>query len=168
MINSGIFFNRKLKIDNIFFDGHMSEMVDYTVTPTEQPVEYGANVTDNAIVQPYQLNFVAYVTEFIPLSLNPLGIFNAFKRTSDAVDVLHQAMVTRDTVDVVCNLGSFTNLLITNVRMTNERDTLTTVNISISLQQLYFVGEVTANDPDNKDYSPTKNRGGLQPKSTPQ
>ena len=163
MINTGLFFERQLNIDNIFFDGHTNENISYNVTPTNQPVEFGANVTDNVIVQPIQLSFSCYVSEFHPVSLNLRGAVNAFKRTNDALQVLYQTMVDRNVVSVVCNLGYFNNMLITSVPVSNEINTETTAFFTINLQQIYFVGEPQQNNPANDKYNGNSDRGSVQP-----
>lgn len=167
-MNTGLFFSRSLSIGNIYFDGHTSEAPVFSAIPTDHPVEYGANVTDNVIINPIGLKVVAMVNESPLLSLTPNGIFNEFKRTSDALSVLKNAMIRRVPVSVVCNLGLFKNMLITRVEPISDENHVTLISVAITLQEIYYVGEVINEDPTNQDYSSTTNRGALQPKDTPQ
>lgn len=168
MINSGLFFNRKLKVGDIYFDGHTSELFEASALPTQQPVEFGANIVDNIVIQPYTLEVVIFVGDIIVINLNAKSIFNNFRKTPDALNVLYQAMVERNTLDVVCNLGYFPGMAIVNINANTDTDTVTGVLATLTLQQILFMGEVSTNTPIDKQYAPGVNRGMLQPNIDPQ
>ena len=167
MINLGLFFERSLQIGGIFFDGHVSENASFPLEMTSSPVEYGANVVDNAVVQPFVLNVSAFVSETPGYSLDINGIFNNFKRTSDALDVLRQLQSSRMAVDVYCNTGLYQNMMITEIRPTSDMSGITTISIDITMQQIIFVGETNTENPFDNQYRNEINRGNLEPSDLP-
>lgn len=167
-MNIGLFFNKSLSIGNIFFDGHTIENPEYTATMTQNPVEYGANTTDNVVINPITLSVRALIAENPAISLTPSGIFNTFNRTADAMTVLYNLMVRRNPVGVVCNLGFFPNMIITRIAPQSDENHVTLIGVNIDLQEIYFTGEVINEDPTNNKYNSPTNKGALQPKSTPQ
>ena len=130
MISLGLFFGRKLQVGNIFFDGHVSESSSFPLQVTSNPVEQGANVVDNMVVSPFTLEVSAFISETPVFSLGLDGLFNQFKRTSDALDVLRQLQVSRQVVEVQCNLGYYENMAIMNIRPVSDLDNLTTIQIN--------------------------------------
>ena len=167
MINLGLFFEKKLQIGSIFLDGHTHEDSVLPARVTSSPVEYGANVVDNMVMDPIILNVTAFVSETPGFSLSINGIFNAFKRTSDALDVLRQAQVNRQTMAVYCNLGYFQNMTITSIRPNCDVDGITTISMDISFKEIIFVGEVDSQDPFDPKYQNPVSRGMLQLGSVP-
>lgn len=168
MINTGLFFNKKLSIGNIFFDGHTQEVINYTVTPTSSPVEFGANVVDNAIVQPITIEVDVFVGDIVAFNLSAKNFFNTFKKTADALQVLRQAMVDRNTLDVICNLGYFSGMMIVGVTSRNTTDAVDTVFAKITLKQIIFVGSDTGFNPSDPKYNGSVNTGVQQTSSAPQ
>lgn len=162
MISLGLFFEKKLQIGSIFLDGHTHEDAQVPARVTSSPVEYGANVVDNVVIDPMTLNITAFVSETPGYSLTLNGIFNQFKRTSDALDVLRQAMVNREAISVYCNLGYFQNMMITSIVPHCDVDGITTISMDISFQEIIFVGEVDRQNPFDPKYDNPVNRGALQ------
>lgn len=162
MINLGMFFNRTLNVGNIFFTGHEREEATFATVVTENPVEYGANVTDHAYIKPIVLKVRPFVSELPAYSLSPEGIFNAFKDTSDALDVVYQLMVKRQVIDVKCNIGFFPGMMITEMTPMSDLENLTTIPIELTLQQIIFDGDPSYQDPFESQYKNMVNRGALQ------
>jgi hypothetical protein len=162
MINLGLFFNRTLNIGDIYFTGHESEEAVFSTTVTDNPVEYGANTVDNIFINPILLTFNAFVSELPAYTFTPQGLFNAFKETSDAIDVLYQLMVSRQVVDVKCNIGFFPGMAITEIRPISNNDNLTTIPMQISLKQIVFTNDPSYQDPFQSKYKDMVNRGALE------
>ena len=162
MINFGLFFNRVLGIGNIFFTGHDSENATFSADITKVPVEYGANVVDNIVIQPIEITFNAFVSELPAYSFSFEGLFNAYKATSDAIDVLKTLMVSRQVVDVNCNLGYFPGMAVKEIKPLSDMDNITTIPLQITMAQINFVGSNGAQDPFESQYKDIINRGALQ------
>lgn len=167
MINLGLFFEKKLQIGSIFLDGHTHEDSSLPTRVTSSPVEYGANIVDNVVADPITLNITAFVSETPGYSLSLNGIFNSFKRTTDALDILRQAQINRDTLGVYCNLGFFQNMMITSINPHCDTDGITTISMDISFQEIIYVGEVDSQNPFDPKYQSPVNRGMLQTGSVP-
>ena len=162
MINLGLFFNRTLNVGDIYFTGHDHEDATFSVEVTENPVEYGANRADMMIVKPITLRVRPFVSELPAYSFTPTGLFNAFKETSDAIDVLYQLMVNRQVIDVKCNIGFFSGMAITEIRPTSDNDNLTTIPLEITLKQIIFTSDPNYIDPFESQYKNMVNRGALE------
>ena len=159
--------SRRLQIGNIFLDGHERESAKFTAVLTDNPTEIGANTVDNAYIDPIQLTVTAFVSETPMFQLNPMGFFNQFKRTSDALAVLYQAQVNRVALDVSCNLGFFTNMFITDVTTRCSNDSVTIVDVDITFKQAMFLVSDQALNPFDDKYRNEVNRGTLQMGSNP-
>ena len=159
--------SRRLQIGNIFLDGHERESAKFSASVTDNPVEVGANVVDNAYIDPIQLTVTAFVSETPMFQLNPLGFFNQFKRTSDALAVLYQAQVNRVALDVSCNLGFFADMFIVDVQTRCSNDSVTIVEVDITFRQMIFIGESGTLNPFDDKYRNEVNRGTLQMGSQP-
>ncbi len=162
MINLGLFFNRTLSIGDIYFTGHENEEATFSVTVTDNPVEYGANTVDNMFINPIILTFQAFVSEIPAYTFTPEGLFNAFKETSDAIDVLYQLMVSRQVIDVKCNIGFFPGMAITEIRPSSNNDNLTNIPMQITLRQIIFTNDPSNQDPFESQYKDMINRGALE------
>lgn len=166
-MNIGIFFGRSLKIGDIFLDGHQSENPSMPAEVTSSPLEYGANGVDNIVIGPIELQISAFISETPGISLSPQGIFNNFKRTSDALDVLRQAQINRLVMDVYCNTGYYQNMAIANIQPISDLDMVTTIQIDITFQEMIFIGQQNTQNPFDPKYKDQVNRGALQPGDSP-
>jgi hypothetical protein len=148
-------------------DGEVAEDAELDCEVTDNPVEYGANVVDNAYIKPTILNVTAYVTQTPAFTISPNGFFNQFKRTADAISVLRQLEVDRLLVDVTAQLGFFRNMMLKSFKPRVSNEGLSTVMIDMTFQELILVGETDSSNPFDPKYRSQVNRGKLQPGGSP-
>jgi len=153
---------RRLQIGDIFLDGHTSENATLTAQATSIPIEVGANVVDNVIIEPMTLSVSAYMSEGNLFTFGASGVFNDFKRTTDALDVLRQAQVNRVALDVYCNTGYYRNMMLTEIKPSCSVDSVTMIIYDLTFQEMIFTGESEVQNPFDPKYNDSVNRGSLQ------
>jgi|WetSurMetagenome_2_1015567.scaffolds.fasta_scaffold156986_2 hypothetical protein len=129
------------KIDFFEFDVTLHESHEYTNIVTEFPVEQGYNISDHVLRTPEKLTLSGFVTNSpIPHSRGSLKVLlDRSDRVNTALESLLQlagfdpagkvspeiANIRRvpQVVTVVTGLRSYSNMIITNVVMTRDKDT---------------------------------------------
>ena len=157
----------RFQIGSLYLDGHVSEDAQLDCEVTDNPVEYGANAVDNAYIKPTMLNVTAYVSQTPAFTLSLTGLFNQFKRTTDAISVLRQIEIDRQLVNVTADLGFFQNMMLKSIKPRLSSDGVSTVMIDLVFQEIILVGQTDSSNPFDPKYKSAVNRGKLQPGGAP-
>jgi hypothetical protein len=148
MAFENLFIRTEKSIGGIQLDAVISESHVNEVSLTSNPVEFGAEITDNAVVQPKQINILAEVSD-IPLGLAALGqivdlvtgLFGTstsenITRSNAAYNAVIQLQEEREAIEIQTKLKLYTNMVITKVTTIQDKDTSRIVRMSIDLQQV--------------------------------
>ena len=132
-----------IQLDAVISESHVNE-----VSLTNNPVELGAEITDNAVVQPKQINILAEVSD-TPLGVAALGqivdlvtgLFGTsttdnITRSNAAYNAIIQLQEEREPIEIQTKLKLYTNMIITNVSVQQDKNTSRIVRMSIDLQQV--------------------------------
>jgi len=164
----------------------LSEIHNTQIRLTKNPVEVGADITDNAIIEPVKLNIIATVTDS-PLGAAALGrivdlvtgLFGTstsqnLTRSNAAYNALIQLQNEREPISVQTKLKLYENMIITNVNCPQDKDSSRIVEMFISLEEIRLVNtEVTILEADSllegstKDQGSPPLKGGLKSALTP-
>ena len=143
-----LFIRTQKSIGDIQLDAVISESHVNEVSLTNNPVEFGAEITDNAVVQPKQINILAEVSD-TPLGVAALGqivdlvtgLFGTsttdnITRSNAAYNAIIQLQEEREPIEIQTKLKLYTNMIITNVGVQQDKNTSRIVRMSIDLQQV--------------------------------
>ena len=143
-----LFIRTQKSIGGIQLDAVISESHVNEVSLTNNPVEFGAEITDNAVVQPKQINILAEVSD-TPLGVAALGqivdlvtgLFGTsttdnITRSNAAYNAIIQLQEEREPIEIQTKLKLYTNMIITNVGVQQDKNTSRIVRMSIDLQQV--------------------------------
>jgi len=132
-----------IQLDAVISESHVNE-----VSLTNNPVEFGAEITDNAVVQPKQINILAEVSD-TPLGVASLGqivdlvtgLFGTstsenITRSNAAYNAVIQLQEEREPIEIQTKLRLYTDMVITKVTTIQDKDTSRIVRMSIDLQQV--------------------------------
>jgi len=104
---------RRPRVGPVFFQCAVRESYDLQATVTDNPVAFGAVVTDHVQVQPQTLVLEVMASTDLGIGLGPYQGPGASVRTWQALEALYR---TRLLVDVVTGFGSFRGYVITSLR----------------------------------------------------
>jgi len=148
MAFENLFIRTEKSIGGIQLDAVISEAHTNEVSLTSNPVELGAEITDHAVVQPKRLNIVAQVSD-TPMGLAALGqivdlvtgLFGSstsenITRSNAAYNAIIQLQEEREPIEIQTKLKLYTNMIITNVSVQQDKNTSRIVRMSIDLQQV--------------------------------
>ena len=148
MAFENLFIRTEKSIGGIQLDAVISESHVNEVSLTSNPVEFGAEITDNAVIQPKQINIVAQVSD-TPMGLAALGqivdlvtgLFGSstsenITRSNAAYNAVIQLQEEREPIEIQTKLKLYTDMVITKVTTVQDKDTSRIVRMSIDLQQV--------------------------------
>ena len=116
-----------VEIDAIISEGH-SNNVDITTNP----VEFGADVADHAIIQPRTLELVAVVSK---------------NRISAAYLDMQELQRERQPISVQTGLELYQDMLITSLNVSQDKDTRNIIRMQISLNEVLITRAETVEYP---------------------
>jgi len=148
MAFENLFIRTQKAIGGIQLDAVISESHVNEVSLTNNPVEFGAEITDNAVVQPKQINILAEVSD-TPLGVAAFGqivdlvtgLFGSstsenITRSNAAYNAVIQLQEDREPIQIQTKLKLYTDMIITKVTTIQDKDTSRIVRMSIDLQQV--------------------------------
>jgi hypothetical protein len=146
------------------FDGTLRESHNSSVQVTEHPVEFGANITDNAIVLPREVQLDIMVGD-IYVSFSTPSQYNLSKRSSDALSELNRVLVNRIPVVVICNLAQYSNLMLININANQDKGSASTLVATLFFREILVVdnnaGNIVLNN-NNSQYQNIRQSGTKQ------
>ena len=178
MAFDNLFIRTKRTIGGIELDNVLLEDHNKNVAITTNPIESGADITDHAIVLPDSL-FIRGVVTDSPLGLAALGqiidnITSLFgsstssnqTRSQQAFEAMQTLMINLEPITVVTKLKTYTNMLITNFNVSQDKDSSNIVFMDLTLEEIIITESVTvdlteadADDSVKKAVTGTADRG---------
>lgn len=148
MAFENLFIRTDRSIEGIKLDTTLVEVHESTVRITNNPVELGADVADNAKSEPLRLTVVGLVTD-TPLGLDAVGqivdsVTGAFgsstaksdTRSTAAYNKFKSLQDEKIPITVQTKLKLYTDMLITNLSVTQDKDTSRMVELHIDFEEV--------------------------------
>jgi len=148
MAFENLFIRTEKSIGGIQLDAVISESHVNEVSLTNNPVEFGSEITDNAVTQPKQINIIAEISD-TPLGVAAFGqivdlvtgLFGSstsenITRSNAAYNAVIQIQEDREPIQIQTKLKLYTDMIITKVTTIQDKDTSRIVRMSIDLQQV--------------------------------
>jgi hypothetical protein len=164
MANTSIFSSPSTRVGALRFDGTIKEEHHYSLTLTNNPVEFGANITDNAFVNPTEVKLDVIVGD-VYASIGQPTNYNPSKRSSDALRKLYKMMSDRKTITVICNLAKYTNLMLVDVMTSQSKANSSTLIATLTFNLVLVVDSNSGSivvDNNNDQYQQPQNSGTKQ------
>ncbi len=172
MAFENLFIRTKKSIGGIQLDAILTESHNSQITLTRNPVEFGAEITDHAIIEPKKVNILAVVSD-TKLGLAAFGEIIDFitglfgtsttiniTRSNAAYSALIQLQEFREPIEVQTKLVLYQDMIITNISTIQDKDTSKVVELNISLEEALIVKtKVTQLEPTNLEEGPPKEQG---------
>lgn len=160
MAFDNLFIRKKSTIGNgnvtIELDAVLNENHSSKVRVTSNPVELGADITDHKITEPKELNILGVVSD------TPIGIINAtgqiidnttslfgsssssnVTRSTQAYLAIEQLQQANELIEIQTNIKLYTNMIITNLSLVQDKDSSRIVLMNISLKEIIIVESET-------------------------
>ena len=151
MAFDNLFIRSRKSLGGIQLDAVILETHRNTVRVTKNPIEFGADVVDHAIVDPKILLINAEVSD-TPLGIAAFGAIvdlvtglfgsatsNNITRSNAAYNALVQIQELREPIEVQTRLKLYTDMLITNIDTSQDKDSSRIVNMNITLEEAIIV-----------------------------
>ena len=141
-------------ISGIELDAVLEESHSHSVRLTKNPVEFGADITDHAVIEPSKLTIIGVVSDspLYDLQLGPLIDSSAsfgtttddnVTRSSAAYNAMLDLMRLREPVTVQTNLKLYENFVIVNVSTSQDKDSVNVVELHIELEEVIITTSET-------------------------
>lgn len=181
-----LFVRTKKSLGGIQLDAVLSETHGNEVRLTKNPVELGADITDHAIIEPKKINIVAQISDN-PLGVAALGqiidpitgLFGTatsdnITRSNAAYNAMVQLMETREPIEVQTKLKLYTNMVITNLSTTQDKNSSRIVLMAINLEEVLITESQVVKldskqleDGSTKEQATSPEKKGRQEPTTP-
>jgi len=148
MAFENLFIRTKKAIGGIELDAVLTESHTNEVTVTKNKVELGVDISDHAEILPKKLNITAQVSD-TPLGTAALGqvvdlitgLFGTstsanITRSNAAYNALIQLMDQREPIEIQTKLKLYSNMIITNISTTQDKDTSKAVLLNITIDEV--------------------------------
>jgi hypothetical protein len=167
-----LFVRTKKSLGGIQLDAVLSETHTNAVRLTKNPVELGADITDHAIVEPKRLNIIAHVSDS-PLGVAAFGeivdlvtgLFGTaatsnITRSNAAYNAMVQIMEQREPLEVQTKLKLYSNMVITGLTTSQDKNTSRIVAMNISLEEVLITeSQIVKLDPEQLQDGSAKEQG---------
>jgi len=155
MAFENLFIRTKRTIGTIQLDTIVTEEHDSSVTITKNPVEAGADITDHAIIQP-KILFVRGAVTDTPLGSAAFGLLvdsitglfgtstsSNVTRSQQAYSAMELLMESREPIEVSTKLKTYSNMLITNIKTSQDKDTSRIAIMDITFEEIILTESVS-------------------------
>lgn len=183
MAVTGLFIRTKRDFAGIKLDAVLNETYSSPVELTKNPVEFGAEIVDHAIIKPKQYSITGSVSN-TQLSLagaisdivdNVTGLFGdstgqGLTRSQSAYQALEAVKNAREPIDVQSGLGLLKNMVILDIKVTQEKNNVLFFTapleeaIIVETEVLSFPASSLSGDDSLQGASPV-NQGVQQPQT---
>lgn len=116
----------------------MTESPEYVATPTSNPVETGANITDHVTLSPERLTIEGIVSN------TPVSLFRVLSGVTfsdpakDAFEYIYDLYVNREPFDFVGGLDVYRDMVITSFNPVRNPTTGDVLQFTVSMEQIKF------------------------------
>jgi hypothetical protein len=147
-------------------DAYLQEQHSLSAEVTREPVEAGADVSDQVIQQPDELNIIAQISNHPPKKDDNTDPF----RAESAFERLKQMKEAGEPVTVLTSLQPYDNMVITSITVERTARLSNVVRCTIHLVSVRIVRSGTVDVPEGIDRAKPKVDRGNQPakEATPQ
>ena len=166
-----LFVRVQKSLGGIQLDAVISENHSNSLRLTKNPIELGADITD-AIVEPKQLSIVAYVSDS-PLGAAAFGeivdlitgLFGSsttsnITRSNAAYNAMVQLMEYREPIEVQTKLKLYSNMMITSLTASQDKNSSRMVAMNISLEEVIITESLVVKlDPGQLQEGSAKEQG---------
>lgn len=169
MALENLFIRTRKSLGGIQLDAVLSESHSNQVRLSRNPIELGSDITDNAVIEPKKINIVAEVTDtplggaaFGQIVDLVTGLFGTstsgnVTRSNAAYNAMVQIMEAREPIEVQTKLKQYSNMLITNLRVTQDKDSSRIVRMNIDLEEaLITESQIVRLDPSQLQEGTTR------------
>ena len=159
-------------IGDLVFDAVFEEAHSADLEITDNPVEEGVLISDHAYMMPLQLIITAGVSDILLPSGNPDYGASGSGRPQTAYEALRDLQEAREPFDVQTGLQVYENMLIKQIRTTQNKHNPDVLTFVAYLREVLIVGTESASYPPRKggettqQASKTKDKGEQQGKTT--
>ncbi len=148
MAFENLFIRTKKSLGGVQLDAVLTETHESPVVITKNPIEFGADITDHAIIEPKKLNILAEVSdtplgtaafgEIVDLVTGLFGTATSdnLTRSNAAYNALIQLQETLEPIEIQTKLKLYKDMLITNISTTQDKNTSRIVTMSISTEEV--------------------------------
>lgn len=140
-------------------DCTLFEVHTFNSEVTESPIEDGSSIVDHIINRPVELSIEAIITGKKELKAD--GTVVGFSSAKERFGVLNQTRAQGSAVSVLNGMGTYPNMVITNLTITNTPEASIhndTIRFSMSLKQVVVVNSLQVTITPDK-YKKKKKRG---------
>lgn len=147
MAFENLFIRTQKTLGGIQLDAVLSESHSTPMRLTTNPIELGADITDHAIIEPIELVLVVEVSD-TPLGVAAFGAIvdlitglfgtattSNLTRSNAAYNALVQLKNAREPIQVQTRLRLYENMLITNIPITQDKNSSRIANMTINLTE---------------------------------
>lgn len=151
MAFENLFIRKEKSLGGIKLDAILTETHDNRFRLTKNPIELGADTTDNVVIEPKTVTISTIVTD-TPIGLaalgqivdNVTGLFGTasdenITRSAAAYNSIIALAETREPLELQTNLKLYGNMVITGVSTTQNKDSSRAVNMIIKLEEVLIV-----------------------------
>ncbi len=172
MAFENLFVRTKKSLGGIQLDAVLSETHTNEIRLTKNPVELGADITDHAIIEPKRINIVAQVSD-TPLGTAALGeivdlvtgLFGTatsdnITRSNAAYNAMLQLMEQREPIEVQTRLKLYTDMIITNLTTTQDKDSSRIALMTLNLEEVLITeSQIVKLDPEQLQEGTAREQG---------
>ncbi|RLC88272.1 MAG: hypothetical protein DRJ03_03225 [Chloroflexi bacterium] len=148
-----MFWGTRLNIGGVTFDGILSTGHENTLRITTNPIEFGADVADHAVIEPRRITVVGIVSDH-PLSLSNVvrnitgvvesvgGLFNNDTAPSGisvrAYADLREVMESRIPLTLETNLANYDNMMLVEMKVDRDKETSKVAILNMVFQEVFL------------------------------
>lgn len=125
-------------IGGLMFDGILSSSHESSLTVTKHPVQYGANISDHAILNPARLTLDIEVSDVMGY-IGPMYLGSGVTKSQRAYSTLLEFQRSRIPMVVWTKLRKYENMVITNISVNDDYTTAYALKATIELEQMLLV-----------------------------
>lgn len=126
----------RANIGGLFFDAIMNTSINNKLTVTSHPVQGGANISDHAYMEPVEISMEVAMSD--AMDSYAYGQFQSVGMTKSvcAYKMLCELQASRVPMVVTTRLGTYQNMVITDINPQDDVSTLYGLRCSVAMRQV--------------------------------
>lgn len=152
----------KTNIAGWFFDGFMEVTHDLSTTVTSHQVQKGASMSDHAYINPVEVSMTIRMSDTMKsISKNQESQYAgiSYTRSTAAYRILEQLQRSRTPFQVHTRLLTYKNMIITNLSVQDDIETLYGLECKVTMQELIVASEKKVTISSRTQTTTTSNSG---------
>jgi hypothetical protein len=143
-------------VGGLVFDATFEETHQSELEVTDNPVETGVVVSDHAFMKPLRVTISAGVSDVLLNPRNADPFATGGSRSRQAFDLLKKLQASAEPFDVQTGLRLYQNMICTNIRTSQDKDTANVLVFEAELREVIIVSTQTVTYPPRKAGSTTR------------